>query len=192
MGLIERLTHEKIVSRKPNSRRATTLGLLLDSVQKIAKQETRPATEADINKAAEKLTKEALKDIELFGSTSPQAEQLREELEIYKEFLPVKLSREEIKELAEQVIGSHCSINNKKLRGHVMRSLKDTAGMDMQVLASVLDELYAQFVSTDDKEKRESVFKDIVKQEIAVQEAERIATIAAKVKAKLFEVEVEE
>lgn len=31
-----------------------------------------------------------------------------------------------------------------------------------------------------------------VKQEIAVQEAERIATIAAKVKAKLFEVEVEE
>lgn len=141
MYTIEELTFDKIRIRKSNPVRAAALGRIVDVAQKAAKQEKRSAEVADISKAAEKLTKEALKDIKLFGETSPQADALRKEVEIYKEFVPVKLSREEIKELAQQVIGSHRSINNKQLRGHVMRSLKDTAGMDMQVLASVLEEL---------------------------------------------------
>lgn len=144
MGLIERLTHEKIVSRKSNSRRATTLGLLLDAAQKTAKQENRVATEADVNKAAEKLTKEALKDIELFGSTSPQAEQLREELEIYKEFLPVKLSREVIRDLACRSLASICdapTTTNQERKTRTIKSLRMVEGMDMQILVQVLDEI---------------------------------------------------
>lgn len=146
MYTIEELTFDKIRIRKSNPDRAAALGRIVDVAQKAAKQEKRSAEVADISKAAEKLTKEASKDIELFGASSSQADALRREIEIYKEFLPKKLDEAAIRELAIRSVANHCdaaSTTNKDRKARVIRELKAVEGMDMQALLHVLDELFA-------------------------------------------------
>lgn len=138
MYTIEELTFDKIRIRKSNPVRAAALGRIVDVAQKAAKQEKRSTEVADISKAAEKLTKEALKDIKLFGEASPQADALRKEVEIYKEFLPEKLSSEDIIELVKAK-ATEIDLESPRARGMLVKELKSVEGMDMPVLLSAID-----------------------------------------------------
>lgn len=138
MYTIEELTLDKIRIRKSNPDRAAALGRIVDIAQKAAKQEKRSAEVADISKAAEKLTKEASKDIELFGASSSQADALRREIEIYKEFLPKKLSSEAIIELVKAK-ATEIDLASPRAKGMLVKELKSTDGMDMPVLLSAID-----------------------------------------------------
>lgn len=138
MYTIEELTFDRIRTRKSNPDRAAALGRIVDVAQKAAKQDRRPAEASDISKAAEKLTKEALKDIELFGASSLQADVLRREIEIYKEFLPKKLSSEAIVELVKAK-ATEIDLASPRAKGMLVKELKSTDGMDMPILLSAID-----------------------------------------------------
>lgn len=138
MYTIEELTFDRIRIRKSNPDRAAALGRIVDVAQKAAKQDKRPAEASDISKAAEKLTKEASKDIELFGASSSQADALRREIEIYKEFLPKKLSSEAIIELVKAK-ATVVDLASPRAKGMLVKELKSTDGMDMPILLSAID-----------------------------------------------------
>jgi uncharacterized protein YqeY len=142
--MINNLIREKILSRKTNVGRSVALGMLIDTAQKIAKNDNRTTENSDISKAAEKLTKEAIKDIQLFGEQSKEACKLTHEIEVYKEFLPKKLNEEQIRDLVNKSLANYCGSSVSKndyqnIKSHLIKELKNTEGMDMQILMSVIE-----------------------------------------------------
>lgn len=136
---IASLSREKLLLRKSNPTRALALGRIVDLAQKEAKAASREASPADIVKACEKLVKESTKDIALFGVQSAEASQLQEDIRVYNEFLPSKLSENTIRVLVEASM-VHYDVSSPLTKGAIIKELKSVEGMDMAVLVAVISE----------------------------------------------------
>lgn len=93
---ISELNKERLTIRKTDPVRATVLNLLVDGVTKLAKQENREVEDKDFYTIATRSVKEIEKDIQLLISNNQNTLELIKELEIWKEFLPKLMNKEEV------------------------------------------------------------------------------------------------
>jgi uncharacterized protein YqeY len=137
---ISELNKERLTIRKTNPIRATVLNLLVDGVTKLAKQENREVEDKDFYTIATRSVKEIEKDIQLLISNNQNTLELIKELEIWKEFLPKLMNKEEVYTWLFSNFEKEFVLNKKNL-GSIMKTAKTVENMDMQVLSSMLKEV---------------------------------------------------
>ena len=138
MTTIAQLTKERLQIREQNPTRSKALTLLIDLSQKLAKESSIPVNSDIIGQAAKKLFKETEKDIAEFEKLGQDLGTLKGEQETYKEFLPFTLTEEQIRELV-MFIPEHVRVKPQKK--FIMAELRSTYGIDMGILAKILDEV---------------------------------------------------
>lgn len=136
---ISELNKERLTIRKTDPVRATVLNLLVDGVTKLAKQENREVEDKDFYTIATRSVKEIEKDIQLLISNNQNTLELIKELEIWKEFLPKLMNKEEVYTWLFSNFEKEFVLNKKNL-GSIMKTAKTVENMDMQVLSSMLKE----------------------------------------------------
>lgn len=136
---ISELNKERLTIRKTNPIRATVLNLLVDGATKLAKQENREVEDKDFYMVATRSVKEIEKDIQLLISNNQNTLELIKELEIWKEFLPTLMTKEEVYTWLFSNFEKEFVLNKKNL-GSIMKTAKTVENMDMQVLSSMLKE----------------------------------------------------
>ena len=136
---ISELNKERLTIRKTNPVRATVLNLLVDGVSKLAKQENREVEDKDFYTIAIRSVKEIEKDIQLLISNNQNTLELIKELEIWKEFLPKLMNKEEVYTWLFSNFEKEFVLNKKNL-GSIMKTAKTVENMDMQVLSNMLKE----------------------------------------------------
>lgn len=102
---IKELQKEKIISAKADKIRSTALGIVLDGAKKIAKDENRDATEADIVIAAKRNIKALSKTIDEIGS-GELVDKYKAEISVYKEFLPAMVNEATLQTKINEIIAS--------------------------------------------------------------------------------------
>lgn len=137
---ISELNKERLTIRKTNPIRATVLNLLVDGVTKLAKQENREVEDKDFYTIATRSVKEIEKDIQLLISNNQNTLELIKELEIWKEFLPTLMTKEEVYTWLFSNFEKEFVLNKKNL-GSIMKTAKTVENMDMQVLSNMLKEV---------------------------------------------------
>ena len=137
---ISELNKERLTIRKTDPVRATVLNLLVDGVIKLAKQENREVEDKDFYTIATRSVKEIEKDIQLLISNNQNTLELIKELEIWKEFLPKLMNKEEVYTWLFSNFEKEFVLNKKNL-GSIMKTAKTVENMDMQVLSNMLKEV---------------------------------------------------
>lgn len=137
---ISELNKERLTIRKTNPVRATVLNLLVDGVTKLAKQENREVEDKDFYTIATRSVKEIEKDIQLLISNNQNTLELIKELEIWKEFLPKLMNKEEVYTWLFSNFEKEFVLNKKNL-GSIMKTAKTVENMDMQILSNMLKEV---------------------------------------------------
>lgn len=136
---ISELNKERLTIRKTNPVRATVLNLLVDGVSKLAKQENREVEDKDFYTIAIRSVKEIEKDIQLLISNNQNTLELIKELEIWKEFLPKLMNKEEVYTWLFSNFEKEFVV--KKNLGSIMKEAKQVENMDMQILSNMLKEV---------------------------------------------------
>jgi len=136
---ISELNKERLIIRKTNPVRATVLNLLVDGVSKLAKQENREVEDKDFYTIAIRSVKEIEKDIQLLISNNQNTLELIKELEIWKEFLPKLMNKEEVYTWLFSNFEKEFVLNKKNL-GSIMKTANTGENMDMQILSNMLKE----------------------------------------------------
>lgn len=124
---IKELSIQKIKLRNSDSVRANAYGSLLDVAQKIAKVDNRNVTDNDILSAARKLVKDLSSTIDLVKE-GPVIEQYKQEVEIFKEFLPKVLTKEETLSIVKMIVSE-----NSTLQLRDITPLLKEKGLDMKI-----------------------------------------------------------
>jgi len=137
---ISELNKERLTIRKTDPVRATVLNLLVDGVTKLAKQENREVEDKDFYTIAIRSVKEIEKDIQLLISNNQNTLELIKELEIWKEFLPKLMNKEEVYTWLFSNFEKEFVLNKKNL-GSIMKTAKTVENMDMQILSNMLKEV---------------------------------------------------
>ncbi|MCK9293435.1 GatB/YqeY domain-containing protein [archaeon] len=137
---ISELNKERLTIRKTDPVRATVLNLLVDGVTKLAKQENREVEDKDFYTIATRSVKEIEKDIQLLISNNQNTLELIKELEIWKEFLPKLMNKEEVYTWLFSNFEKEFVLNKKNL-GSIMKTAKTVENMDMQILSNMLKEV---------------------------------------------------
>ena len=137
---ISELNKERLTIRKTDPVRATVLNLLVDGVTKLAKQENREVEDKDFYTIATRSVKEIEKDIQLLISNNQNTLELIKELEIWKEFLPKLMNKEEVYAWLFSNFEKEFVLNKKNL-GSIMKTAKTVENMDMQILSNMLKEV---------------------------------------------------
>jgi len=118
-------------AKKEDKTKANALMMLVDSAQKIAKENGEEVTEKTIQSAAKKLAKMAKESIDA------GMEEAKKELEIYESFLPKMLSEEETKKIIKEIIDESGSKN----MGEIMKRLKARGDVDMALASRIIKSL---------------------------------------------------
>ena len=137
---VSELNKERLTIRKTDPVRATVLNLLVDGVTKLAKQENREVEDKDFYTVATRSVKEIEKDIQLLISNNQNTLELIKELEIWKEFLPKLMNKEEVYTWLFSNFEKEFVLNKKNL-GSIMKTAKTVENMDMQILSNMLKEV---------------------------------------------------
>jgi uncharacterized protein YqeY len=137
------LQKDKILSAKTNKIRSTALGMILDGVKKIMKEEGREATESDFVLTAKRNIKALTATIEQVG-TGDLVDNYKAQIEIYKEFLPQMADeatlRSKISDIVSQIPEDQ---RNMKAMGRVIGPIKKEFGdsADMAIVSKIAKEL---------------------------------------------------
>ncbi|MEO1941458.1 MAG: GatB/YqeY domain-containing protein [Campylobacterales bacterium] len=131
MEILTQLKKEMIKAKRTDKARANALMMLIDTAQKLAKEQGVEPGEKEIQEAAKKLVKIAKESLE---AGVPGADR---ELEIYKSFLPKMLGEQETLELLEKLIKE---VGGKKI-GEIMKRLKERGDVDLGLANRLLREL---------------------------------------------------
>lgn len=137
---IQQLQKEKILSRKTNKIRSATLGIILDSAKKIAKEDNRDATEADIMTAAKRNIKALSKTINELGS-GDLVDRYKAEIAVCEEFLPVMVDEATLSYKIKNIVMEMSEDQrNIKAMGRVMGAIKKEYGdaVDMAVVSRIV------------------------------------------------------
>jgi uncharacterized protein YqeY len=130
MNIVE-LKKMMLKAKKENKIKANALMMLVDTAQKLAKEEGVEVDEKIIIKAAKKLVKIAKEEIDA------GVEKAKEELKVYEEFLPKTLNEEETKKVISQIIDEL----GQKNMGEIMKRLKQRGDVDLALANKILKDL---------------------------------------------------
>jgi len=118
-------------AKKEDKTKANALMMLVDTAQKLAKENNEEVSEKHIQNAAKKLAKMAKESIE------SGIEEAKKELEIYESFLPKMLSEEETTKVIKEIIEE---IGSKNM-GEIMKRLKQRGDIDMAMASKIIKSL---------------------------------------------------
>lgn len=124
---IAELQKERITCRKDHPTRSRVLGGLLDSAKKIAKEEQRNATDADIVTSAKRTIKALSNTLEQIHEADELYLEYEKEIHILEEFIPKGPSEEEIKKsisIQIECLRKAGSEINNSVMGVIMKNLK--------------------------------------------------------------------
>ena len=137
MKTITELKKERLTIRTINPVRSRVIGMLIDGASKAAKEESREATEKDIETVAKKTYRETEKDIELIASHGDYPHELAVELSILKDFIPVEMDEAAIRKLVSEL---PADMLTKKNMGNIMKEMKMIEHMNTGLLSKILNE----------------------------------------------------
>ena len=139
MKSISELTKEAMVIRNSDPVRSKVLKMLVGDAKKVAKEENREATEADLLATARRQVKETENAIGLIKQGGGDTAEYEAELVILRTFLPPVLDEAAITSAVDRVLESlPAEERNKKSMGRIMGLLKEIEGMDMKVASACL------------------------------------------------------
>ena len=139
MKTINELTKESMVIRTSDPVRSTVYRMLVADAKKVAKEEHREATEADLLATAQRQVKETENALELVTQGKGDTSSYIAELAILREFLPPALDDAAIESAVEQVLAALApEERTKKSMGAIMAKLKEIQGMDMKRASRLL------------------------------------------------------
>jgi len=116
--ILKKLKKDALTARKEKNKSvASLLTTLISEVEIVGKNSQRETTEIETIKVIEKFTKNVISTIELVTENDT----LKEELALYSQYLPEKLSNEELTEIINNIITS----DNKTNIGAIMKQLKE-------------------------------------------------------------------
>ena len=118
-------------AKKEDKAKANALMMLVDLVQKIAKEKQQDVSEKHITEAAKKLAKMAKESIEA------GMEEAKRELKVYEEFLPKMLDEAATAEIIKSIIDE---IGSKNM-GEIMKRLKARGDVDMALASKIIKSL---------------------------------------------------
>jgi uncharacterized protein YqeY len=139
MNTIKELNKEKLLIRAADPERASALGMIIDGAQKAAKSDQREVEDKDLVNSVKKLIKETEKAMELIESKGGDATKWKQELVIYKQYLPKQRSEDQTREIINLIIPA--TGGDKKSRGKIMAQLKEDSSIDMSIASKILDEV---------------------------------------------------
>lgn len=139
MNTLKELNKEKLLIRATDPERASAIGMIIDGAQKIAKPELREVSVDDLVNSVKKLIKETEKAADLIDSKGGDSSKWRQELIVYKKFLPTQKSESQTREIINLIIPA--TGGDKKSRGKIMAQLKQDSSIDMSVASKILDEV---------------------------------------------------
>jgi len=139
MSKLQELTKEKILVRATNPIRSSVLGLLIDSVQKLAKSQMREVKDEDFALSAKKMKNELLAAVEEYKKGQGDTSKLEAEIAVINEFVPASLSPEQTKLEVQKIIDS-LFVDQRNVK-NVMASLKSVPLIDMKLAKFFVDEL---------------------------------------------------
>lgn len=140
---IQEMQKEKILTSKTDKGRSLALSMLISTAKKIAKEENRETTEADIVLAAKRGIKSLTSTIEQV-KVGPIVEAYKKDVEIYKEFLPKMIDEDVLgKRIAEIVETIPEEERTMKSMGRVIGVIKKEYGdaADMSMVSKITKEL---------------------------------------------------
>lgn len=142
MPTIQQYQKQRMLIRKSEPKRADVLGLILDTAQKAAKEQSREATEADFTAAVKKQIKAMEKTVELVKANNGDTDAQEAEIAIMREYLPPMMGEAELSAkidtlLAELPHEERVKKNLGKLMGK-LKALGDS--VDMGMAAKILGE----------------------------------------------------
>lgn len=138
MSLVNDLIKQKMTLRNRDPFRATTLGMIADEAKKIAKNEQREVTDADVLTAIQRMKKETIKAIDLIKKGNGDTSKYEQELPIYEEFLPKMKTHEETMAIIQSIHDSENLAFIKKNMGVFMKKLKEYPDIDPSVASQCL------------------------------------------------------
>lgn len=147
MTLQERLREDlKEAMRQRDELRRSTIRFILAAVQNEEIAQRKPLDDAGVINVLARLARQHLESIEEFrrGQRPQMAEREEAELAIVRHYMPAQLSREEIAQLAREVIastGARGSSDMGKVMGLLMRQVRGRA--DGAQVSQVVTELLA-------------------------------------------------
>lgn len=127
---IMELKKRMIKAKKEDKDKANAFIMLVDTAQKIAKEKKENVNEKHIEAAAKKLVKMAKESVE-FG-----IEKSKKEIEIYKEFLPKMLGKEETTKIIEDIINK-----GSDNIGKIMKAIKTREDIDKSLASKIVKEI---------------------------------------------------
>ncbi|QCT94883.1 hypothetical protein FE773_06695 [Caminibacter mediatlanticus TB-2] len=130
MTIIE-LKKMMMKAKKEDKVKANALMMLVDTAQKIAKENNEEVSEKHIIEAAKKLSKMAKESIEA------GMEEAKKELAVYEEFLPKMLNEEDTKKVILEIIDE---IGSKNI-GEIMKKLKSRGDIDLSLASRIIKEI---------------------------------------------------
>ncbi len=139
MKTVKELNKEKLLIRASDPERADALGMIIDGAQKAAKSQMREVEEKDLVSSVKKLIKETEKAAELIESKGGDATKWKQELVLYKQYLPKQRSEEQTREIISLIIPA--TGGDKKSRGKIISQLKEDVSVDMSIASKILDEI---------------------------------------------------
>jgi uncharacterized protein YqeY len=124
MNILE-LQKERILCRAEDPDRSRVLGNLIDHAKKIAKEEQRNATDADIVTSAKRVVKALSGVLDQLMPTDALYQQYAIEVDILDKFIPEPPSHEEVEVAVKLLIdGLPSEERNLKSMGLIMKALK--------------------------------------------------------------------
>lgn len=104
--------------------RVNVLRMLVNETKKVAKNDgNREPTDDDIITAGNRLVKQTRETLSFLKEDNPAQGSLNKEISIYEEFLPKKMTREELTALIESFISDPAAPEGKAAKGFIMKNL---------------------------------------------------------------------
>jgi hypothetical protein len=121
--ILEKIKTDNLQARKDKNKViASLLTTLVSEIEMVGKNSQRETTETETIKVIEKFTKNVISTIELVSAT----EALTAELKLYQQYLPEKLSKEELTKIILDIIKNDSNINIGKIMGQLKKGHNGT------------------------------------------------------------------
>ena len=131
----------KIKNRQSTPQIAEMAELVIDRVQKEAKEKSTPIDDSMITNAIKKILREYEKDIEIIGNHGGVIFEYTTKMAILSSWLPEMLNEDDTQKVLVDIINSFTDDRNKKMMGKVLTEVKKNSNIDVSLASKLLQNL---------------------------------------------------